>query len=159
MGSIVGSQVFTVLYCAITAFVPFMVLIATFIHLQFHIMGNKLLQQTQAKKRRRQMEMMLSRMNSVVAFFLMICIFPGQITFILFAFNLTNWDVVNASSTLSIINSMLNPWIYCLTNKVYRKEFANLIRAGCTKENKIAINSTSNDRKEIVSASINVNLM
>ena len=154
MGSILASQVFTVLYCAITAFVPFMVIIATFIHLQFYVMAHKLLPQTHAQKRRRQLEIVLSRMSAVVALVLVICIFPSQITFILFTFNLTNWDVVNASSTLSMFNSVFNPWIYCLTNKVYRKEFAKLIRFGCTKQDKVVISSSSNDRKETVGASI-----
>ena len=154
MGSILASQLFTVLYCTITAFIPFMVIIATFIHLQFHVMGNKSLPQTHAQKRRQQVEIMLARMSAIVALVLMICIFPSQITFILFSFSLTNWDVVNVASTLSMFNSVFNPWIYCFTNKVYRKEFAKLFRLACTNQRETSASSACYERRETASISL-----
>jgi hypothetical protein len=54
------------------------------------------------------------------------------------------FDVVklpfNASlflGVLAMFNSCLNPWIYCLSNKEYRKEFINLLC--CTRSNSIGL--------------------
>lgn len=126
MGMMLASQVFTVIYCIITVFAPFLVIAVTYFHLKFYIIGQQSPPQTQTQKSRRQVEIMLSRMSAAIALVLLICIFPSQVTFILFNFNLTSWDVVNVSSTWSMFNSVANPFIYCLTNKVYRKEFAQL---------------------------------
>ena len=126
MGNMLASQIFTVVYCTITAFVPFLVIAVTFFHLKFFIIGQQQLAQTQVQKSRRQVEIMLTRMSAAIALVLLVCIFPSQVTFILFNFNLTSWDVVNVSSTLSMFNSVVNPFIYCLTNKVYRREFGQL---------------------------------
>ena len=143
MGLILASQVFTIMYCTITAFLPFMVIAATYLHLRFYTIGQRPLpqtheqkchRQTHAQKTRRQAEIMLARMSAVVALVLVICIFPSQITFILFKFNIVSWDVVNVSSTLSMFNSVFNPWIYCFTNKVYREEFVKAFRPCAVKQ-------------------------
>ena len=119
-------QLYIVMYCTVTAFIPCLVITLSFLHLRCSIIGQQQPSQTNAQRRRRQLEVSLSRMSAVSAFVLSVCIFPSQVTLILFNFHLISWDVVNLWSTLSTINSVVNPWIYCFTNKVYRKEFAKL---------------------------------
>ena len=120
-------QLYIIAYCIVTAFIPCVVILLSYLHLRCSVIAKQQPTETYAQKRRRQLESSLTKMNAIAAFVLSVCIFPSQVTLVLYNFNLVSWDVVNMWSILSTINSVVNPWIYCLTNKVYRKEFARLL--------------------------------
>ena len=106
------------------AFIPFILIIASYIDLRFVVRKQRSLQrQTRAQTQKQQKEMVLLRMAAVIAMFLGITFIPDKITYFLFWFEVVSWDVLNGTAILCMINSVLNPWIYCLTNKAYRKEF------------------------------------
>ena len=107
-------------------FLPFIVILVTYLHLRCWII-NQHPPQTQAQVRRRQVEMALLRMTIAVALALAVWFIPNHFTYILVQYNLADWDDMKVVNALSMFNSVINPWLYCLTNKVYRKEFAKLI--------------------------------
>ena len=135
LGRIAAQRAYVVFYSAITAFIPFVVITISYFHLKCSVIGKQRLKQTHSLKRRQKLEITLSRMSAVTALVLAVCIFPSQVTLILFNFNLITWDVVNLWSTMSTVNSVVNPWIYCLTNKIYRREFVQLFCPWINKRN------------------------
>ena len=126
-GTIVAQRAYIVLYCTLSAFIPFVVITITYLHLKFFVIHQKKQSQRASMRRRQHLEIILSRMSAVTALVLAVCIFPSQVTLILFNFDVISWDVVNLWSTMSTINSVVNPWIYCLTNRIYRMEFLRLL--------------------------------
>lgn len=71
----------------------------------------------------------LLRMCALAALFLSICWLPTETHYILYKFKISSLHL-NASLVLGVMamsNSCLNPWIYCLSNKEYRREFLKLL--------------------------------
>lgn len=71
----------------------------------------------------------LLRMCTFTAFVLASCWFPNQFYYLLFKFNLTQLNVPghHATVVLCMFNSCVNPWVYCATNKSYRRKFVSLL--------------------------------
>lgn len=71
----------------------------------------------------------LLRMCTFTAFVLAICWFPNQFYYLLFKFNLTYLNVPwhHGTVVLCMFNSCVNPWVYCVTNKTYRRKFVSLL--------------------------------
>lgn len=71
----------------------------------------------------------LLRMCALAALFLSICWLPTETFYILYKFKFYQLPL-NSSLVLGVLamfNSCLNPWIYCLSNKEYRREFMKLL--------------------------------
>lgn len=71
----------------------------------------------------------LLRMCALAAFFLTLCWLPAETFFILYKFEILKlpFEFYLFTNILAISNSCLNPWIYCLSNREYRKEFFRLL--------------------------------
>lgn len=72
----------------------------------------------------------LLRMCTFTAFVLAFCWFPNQLYYLLFKFHVTHLNVPGHHVTvvLCMFNSCVNPWVYCVTNKTYRRKFFSLFR-------------------------------
>lgn len=71
----------------------------------------------------------LLRMCALAAFFLTLSWFPTETFFILYKFNILKlpFEFYLFTSILAMSNSCFNPWIYCLSNREYRREFVRLL--------------------------------
>ena len=121
-----ANQAVTVMYCSLTYFLPLSITLATFFHIQIKL-KNLPIRSTQ--ERRRNAELKLSRMGALVAMFLAICFVPNQISYIMYKFGLTRLATPQHRATvvLSMLNSCVNPFLYCATSKAYRKEFRKIL--------------------------------
>ena len=126
-GNKMASQIYVISYCMATVFIPFAVISATYIHLRCVVTGRRHPPHTLAQIQRKRMEMTLLRMTAAVALCLAICFTPNQITYILLSFGIVHLVVIRVAAVLSMLNSVINPWVYCLTNKSYREEFVALL--------------------------------
>lgn len=115
-----------IIYCFITVFLPLMFITGTNAHL-WKILKSQISSET--INTRRHLELRLLRMSLLVALCIAICFVPNQISYIL-AMTLDSHPYSSpihfATVVLSMSNSCLNPFIYCLTNKHYRKEISRL---------------------------------
>lgn len=107
-------------------FLPVFITCATFLSLQRTVKkpGNLFL------RRNGNAGVRLLRMCTFTAFILAVCWFPNQLYYLLFKYNLTKLNVPwhHATVVLCMFNSCVNPWVYCVTNKTYRRKFAALLR-------------------------------
>lgn len=71
----------------------------------------------------------LLRMCSVTALILGVCWFPNQLYYLLFKFDITTMDTPlhHFTVVLCMGNSCVNPIVYCITNKTYRRLFRRLL--------------------------------
>lgn len=127
----VGGQLWTVGYCLVTVFLPFSLITATYVHIRIILQRQTQNPQGRASAfdSRRHLEIQLCRMSAIVALFLGVCFIPNQVSFILYKFDIGKLDSPEhlATIVLSMVNSFVNPWIYCFSNKTYRKEFKRLL--------------------------------
>ena len=130
-----ANQVVTVLYCSVTYFVPLAITLATFINIQSKLKSWPV---SSTQKARREAEIKLSRMGGLVALFLAICFIPNQMSYILSKFGATDISSPQHKVTvvLSMLNSCVNPFVYCVTSRSYRKEFKKILFS--CRHNKIA---------------------
>ena len=139
----VAENTVNIIYCFVTVFLPLIFITATNAHL-WKIMNNQI-SAGQGTNTRRHLELKLLRMSILVAVCIAICFVPNQISYIL-AMTLDSHPYSSPIHTttvvLSMSNSCINPWIYCLTNNLYRKEFARLL-CPC-KRNRIRADSDTN---------------
>ena len=126
-GSRTASWSYAVIYCMVAAFIPFIVITVTYLHLRCAVTYHRQLSQTQAQLRRRHQEMALLRMTAVISLCLGVTFIPDKMAYFLLWFDLVDWDTLNGTAVLCMLNSVVNPWIYCFTNKAYRKEFARIL--------------------------------
>ena len=123
-----ASRTWVVTYCVVSVLVPFLVTMATYFHLRLAVRKRINRNRNTRVRKRAELEIRLSRMGILVALFMAICFVPNQISYILAKF-----DVVsllspghNATVVLSMLNSCINPFIYCFTNRAYRREVIHL---------------------------------
>ncbi|XP_078344127.1 allatostatin-A receptor-like [Oculina patagonica] len=141
----VGQQAFAISYATVTFLIPTMIIWASFIHIWYRIKAAPSLfgstQQAQTQQK------LLLRMCAITAAVLTGCWLPSQIIYILFQFGFEGQIGTKVSLILSMSNSVVNPWIYFLSNKEYRKEFLSL-RLICKKtthvSSEITITETDN---------------
>ena len=71
----------------------------------------------------------LLRMCMVTTLILGVCWFPNQFYYLLFKYNITLLDTPMHHFTvvMCMFNSCINPIIYCISNKTYRRHFAGLL--------------------------------
>ena len=124
------SKIWVIGYGVVTVLVPLLFVCATFLHLRFVV--RKQINVTAKNldvRHQLNIEIKLSRMSAAVAFVMAICFLPVQIIYALMKFGVASFSspIFLFSLCLAMLNSCLNPWIYCSTNRTYRKEFARLL--------------------------------
>lgn len=122
----VGQQAFLISYVIVTFVIPTFITWSSFIHIWHRIKTSPslcgLTEQAQAQQK------LLLRMCAITAAVLSVCWLPNQIVYISSSFGLVQVEskANKFSLILSMSNSIVNPWIYFLSNKEYRKEFFSL---------------------------------
>lgn len=118
-------KAFTLVHVIVTFYIPSVVTWGSFAHIWTNLSHNKLNRQNndvRAKKR-------LVRMCALAAFFLTICWFPTETFFVLKQFDVLElpdvWYWI--FNLLGMFNSCINPWLYCLSNRHYRREFVSIV--------------------------------
>lgn len=131
-----GTRVFVIAYSFVAFYFPCLVTWLTFAHIMRNLPSSPGESAESVNKRRRQR--LLLRMCAVTAAALTVCGFPSQTNYILSSFGITEVKspLHKMFNVLVFFNSCMNPMIYCLTNKDYRKEFKRLL--GCHRGNEIS---------------------
>ena len=141
-----ASRTWVVTYCVVSVLVPFLVTMATYFHLRLAVRKRINRNRNTRVRKRAELEIRLSRMGILVALFMAICFVPNQISYILVRFDVFSLlsPGHNATVVLSMLNSCINPFIYCSSNRAYRREF---IRLFCLcRQNRVTISSTDEVR-------------
>lgn len=104
---------------------PLVLSLIIFYSLRYHAKTSKVLSQGNHGKTGRR----LLRMTMATALAVAVCWLPNQVYYLLFKFDITRLDTPlhHFTVVMCMLNSAINPWIYCLTNKSYRRRFAKLL--------------------------------
>ena len=118
-------KVFILVHVIVTFYIPSVVTWGSFAHILSNLSRNKLNRQNNNVRTKKR----LVRMCALAAFFLTICWFPTETFFVLKKFDvLTLPDVWYwIFNLLGMFNSCINPWLYCLSNRHYRREFVSIV--------------------------------
>lgn len=111
-------------YVSVTFILPNVVTWASFLHIWLSVRKSPAMNTASGNQARGR----LLRMCVLTALFLTLCWFPDQLNYVLSLFDVTSLEspISNYFLVLALSNSWVNPWIYCLTNKAFRKEFRSL---------------------------------
>ena len=133
---IYGTRAFVVAYSFAAFYIPCFVTWLTFCHITLHFPSSPGDNNESASKKRRQRALL--RMCALTAIALTVCGFPTQTFYILYPFGITKLGspLHKGFNVLALFNSCMNPLIYWITNKEYRKEFKKLW--GCKKGSEIS---------------------
>ena len=120
-----GQQVFVLCYVIGTFFLPSLIIWASFIHIWYRIKSSPSLigrkEQVQVQER------LLLRMCAITATVLTVCWLPAQLFYVLMYFQVFLGRYgASIVLILSMSNSIVNPWIYFLSNKEYRRAFLSI---------------------------------
>ena len=123
-----AERIFILFHVIVTFYIPSIVTWVTFGQIWTHMRQPNIcrhLNNNKATKR-------LLRMCALAAFFLTVSWFPAETFFILYKFDILKlpFEFYLFTSILAMSNSCINPWIYCLSNREYRKEFVRLLCCG-----------------------------
>ncbi|XP_031574595.1 histamine H2 receptor-like [Actinia tenebrosa] len=120
-----AERVFLLVHVMVTFYIPSIVTWVSFAQIWYNLSHTTINNQNhdiRAKK-------LLVRMCALAAFFLTLCWFPTETFFVLKKFNVLIlpdiWYWV--FNLLGMFNSCINPWVYCLSNKQYRREFQRIV--------------------------------
>ena len=120
-------QLLTLLHILATFFVPSIVTWITFAHVLLHVRRaihhRRRLSKYERSKRK------LIHMCALTAFLLTVCWFPAEVFFILKEFDVVSlsFGFYQFTDVLAMSNSCLNPWVYYLYNREYRRAFLSLV--------------------------------
>ena len=120
-----GQRVFVLSYVIGTFVLPSLITWASFIHIWYRINSSPSLigrtRQVQVQER------LLLRMCAITASVLTVCWLPTELLFVLTSFQVVRGGHgTGISLILSMSNSIVNPWIYFLSNKEYRRAFLSI---------------------------------
>ena len=120
-----AERIFILIHVIVTFYIPSIVTWVTFGQIWMHMRQPNIrrhLNNNKATKR-------LLRMCALAAFFLTLSWFPAETFFILYKFDILKlpFEFYLFTSILAMSNSCFNPWIYCLSNREYRREFVRLL--------------------------------
>ena len=123
-------------------FLPLLTATATILSLNNHVKSSPALFQTNRGKA----GLRLLRMCMLTAIVLGVCWFPNQLYYMLFKYDITELDTPMHHFTvvLCMLNSCLNPLIYCISNKTYRRQFSLLLCPWC-RDRVMAMEQTGSD--------------
>jgi len=139
-----GTRAFIFAYSFAAFYIPCLITWLTFAHITLHFPSFPGEGNENANKKRRQR--VLLRMCVITAVALTVCVFPSQTIYILSPFGITKIGspLHKGFNVLVMLNSCMNPLIYCFTNKEYRKEFKKLI--GCHRGSDVSPDTELNTR-------------
>lgn len=111
-------------YVSVTFILPNIITWASFLHIWLSVKKSPALNTASGN----QVRSRLLRMCVLTALFLTLCWFPDQLNYVLSLFDVTSLEspISDYFLVLALSNSWVNPWIYCFTNKAFRKEFQSL---------------------------------
>ena len=124
-------------------FIPLVITSLSFVSLWMKVKDSPALFQTNKGKA----GVRLLRMCAIIAVVLAICWFPNQVYYLLFKFDITQMDTTAHQVTVVMCmgNSILNPFIYCITNQSYRKHFTEFL---CPCKSSYGLEETRSDDKQ-----------
>ena len=145
-----GTRAFVFAYSFIAFYIPCFITWLTFGHITLHFPSLPGDGQGNANKKRRQR--VLLRMCFITTVALTVCGFPAQTIYLLSPFGITKIGspLHKGFNVLVLLNSCMNPLIYCFTNKEYRKEFKKLL--GCHKGSEVSPDTELNTRDTYAAA-------
>lgn len=128
-------RILILVHVTLTFYIPSIITWCSFAHIKYHMNKPRFRRSINNVKATER----LLRMCALAAFFLSICWLPTETYFITYKFEVLElpFSVSLFLSVLAMFNSCVNPWIYCLSNKEYRKEFVNLLC--CIRSNSIGL--------------------
>lgn len=111
-------------YVFVTFVLPSVITWASFIHIWVKVRKSPAMNTASGNQARSR----LLGMCVLTALLLTLCWFPDQLNFILSLFDITSLasPISDYFLVLALFNSSVNPWIYCLMNKAFRREFRSL---------------------------------
>mgnify|MGYP001795214309 CR=1 FL=1 len=122
-----GRQTLALFEFLLKYFLPLSLTFATFFSLRLITQTSMALSQTNEGKSGKR----LLRMSIITAAVLGMCWLPNQLYYLLFKYEIKNTELGTPvhlfTVTLCMLNSCVNPWIYCVTNKTYRRQFARVL--------------------------------
>ena len=120
-----------VAYVSLTFFCPTFLTWAAFIHIYFRISKSNALKESRGRRGRR----VLLRMCAITSIMLTVCWFPTEVCYIInqYGFPILDFGTPFREFTVSLAlaNSFMNPWIYVVSNKRYRRILLTFLRAVC----------------------------
>lgn len=124
-------EIFIPSYTTLTFFIPTAITWLSFLHVARVLKRSPAEQNERFRNTRKK----LTRMCATVALFLTMCWLPNQIFYTLSAFDITKAEtpVHHFTIVLAMLNSCVNPWICCFTNRDYKASFRRLLCFGCKK--------------------------
>lgn len=144
-----ANTTFIIIYTLLTFFIPVITCWLMFGHIYLHLRRLKDDVTSGALFKRRKS---LLRMCVVTAVIMTLCWTPSEIYLLISASGLelslsrgVRLQIHDITKTLGFLNSCVNPFIYCLTNRVYRKEFSKVVNAILWRRRVDPNNSGSND--------------
>lgn len=123
-------------------FLPLLTASVTILSLNNHVKSSPALFQTNSGRA----GLRLLRMCMLTAIVLGVCWLPNQMYYLLFKYDITKLDTPMHHFTvvLCMLNSCVNPLIYCISNKTYRRHFA-LLLCPWYRERVMAMEQTGSD--------------
>ena len=117
-----------ILYVSFTYFLPTSITWAAFLHIFVRINKLSALRENRGKIEKR----LLLRMCAIASAMLTVCWFPTEISYLLnqYGFPILNFGTPFRDFTvaLALANSFVNPWIYVLSSRKYRRVLVEFIR-------------------------------
>ena len=123
--SMPGKQVFMLCYVVGTFFLPSLITWASFIHIWYRLKTSPpLIGRTEQAKVQ---ERLLLRMCVITATVLIVCWLSTNLFYVFGVFNVIRGRYGRTISLIfSMSNSIINPWIYFLSNNEYRRAFLSI---------------------------------
>jgi len=132
-----GQQVFALCYVIGTFFLPSLITWASFIHIWYRIKSSpSLIGRTERAQVR---ERLLLRMCAITATVLTVCWLTTHVFYVFRSFNVSLGRYgKKIPLMLAMSNSMVNPWIYFLSNKEYRRAFLSIYNICKTESSQVS---------------------
>lgn len=124
------TQLLTLFHIAMTFYIPSIVTWVTFTDVCMSMHKNRRISAHCCMTNYGVAKQRIVRMCAITAFVLTLCWFPAETFFILLTFDtlVLPFQFYQFTIVLAMLNSCLNPVIYCLSNQEYRKDFISLFK-------------------------------
>lgn len=126
--SVEVSQIFTLFHISMTFYIPSIVTWMTFTDVWLSMRRSRKISAHNATNSFGVAKRRIVRMCAITAFLLTLCWFPAETFFILLTFKtlVLPHSFYQCTVILAMFNSCVNPVIYCLSNKEYRRDFLEM---------------------------------